>query len=102
MADAGDIKATNNNLEPAPANQERLSHFQPSSNNINVPTAAASTGPRHSAFTKPKDTPVKEDDFEYCICKTTEQYYARKALRFFFRFSNTLNVNINNKQNHKT
>jgi hypothetical protein len=63
--DAGYTKMINNNLEPATANQERLSHFQPSSNNINVPTAAASTGPRHSAFTKSKDTPATEDDFEY-------------------------------------
>jgi hypothetical protein len=65
MADARDIKTINNSLEPAPANQERLSHFQPSSNNINVPTAAASTRPRHYAFTKSKDTPAKDDDFEY-------------------------------------
>jgi hypothetical protein len=42
MANAGDIKMIDNNLEPATANQERLSHFQSSSNNINVPTAAAS------------------------------------------------------------
>jgi hypothetical protein len=66
MADAGDIKKrTDNDLESAPANQERLSHFQSSSNDINVPTAAASTGPRYSAFTKSVDTAAREDDFEY-------------------------------------
>jgi hypothetical protein len=66
MSDAGDIKTIDNNLKPATANQERLTDHQSSSNNnINVPTAAASTGPRYSAFTKSVDTAAKEDDFEY-------------------------------------
>jgi hypothetical protein len=57
-------KSIYDELQPAPANQERVSSL-PFSNNINVPTAAASTGPRYSTFTKSVDTAATEDDFEY-------------------------------------
>jgi hypothetical protein len=67
MADAGDSKSINNEITPVPAKQERLSDLQSSNNNnsINVPTAAAATGPRYSAFTKSIDTAAREDDYEY-------------------------------------
>jgi hypothetical protein len=67
MADAGDSKSINDEITPVPAKQERLSDLQSSNNNnnINVPTAAAATGPRYSAFTKSIDTAASEDDYMY-------------------------------------
>jgi hypothetical protein len=60
-----DSKSIGNELRnSAPVYEERLSGLR-FSNNINVPTAAASTGPRYSAFTKSVDTAALEDDFEY-------------------------------------
>jgi hypothetical protein len=64
-ATKNDSKSIDKDTKTAPANQKRLSDHKSSSNNINVPTAAASTGPRYSAFTKPVDTAATEDDFEY-------------------------------------
>jgi hypothetical protein len=67
MADVGDSKSINDEITPVPATQERLSDLQSSNNNtsINVPTAAAATGPRHSAFTKSIDTAARDDDYKY-------------------------------------
>jgi hypothetical protein len=67
MADVtkGDSKSIKNEITPAPTEQERLSEVQSWNNNINVPIAAASTGPRCAVFTKPIDTAATEDDYNY-------------------------------------